>query len=299
MLGYTIIGSLPLLWGILNLWGFEGSVYTQFFYGGAISQLPYYWSFLFVLGFIVKLPVYGVHMWLPKAHVEAPLGGSILLAGLLLKLGGYGLYLILGAIDNIGVSLQVIHTWAIVGGCYAGLLCLTQTDLKSLIAYTSISHIAIVVGSLISGNVIGATTIIISHGFTSSALFVFAYTVYKFRGSRSILVSKGLLGCRLPLAILLFLLAAFNLRVPPRLNFMGEVIARVSLVEWSWVSRLTIFGLIFLRGAYRLVIYSGLCHGSLSQVTLPGPILNTRQVRVVVFHLVPSFLFILKLMMFN
>lgn len=223
----------------------------------------------------------------------------MVLAALLLKLGGYGLYLVISMMEDIAGLLTPVYTWALVGGCISGLVCLTQTDLKSLIAYTSISHIALVVGALSRGSLSGGIAIIISHGFTSSALFVYAYMAYKFSGSRSTLLRKGLFRLRVPLALLLFLLAILNLGVPPRLNFIGEVFAGVRILEWALVSGVVVWILVFLRGVYRLVMFSGLCHGQASFLTLPGPIFNSRQIRVIVLHLAPSFLLITKLSLFT
>lgn len=153
---------------------------------------------VFILGaFLVKLPIYSLHLWLPKAHVEAPLVGSIILAGILLKLGGYGIYLIRGRFSlskNLTVFIIVgIRIW---GGLLATFICLRQVDVKALVAYRSVGHIGIVSSGLILDGrwgVARAVITILAHGFSRSALFCLAYFTYSKSHSRNIPYIRGIL----------------------------------------------------------------------------------------------------------
>ena len=150
---YTLFGSFPLLISLFSLFYFLDTSYMFFrgydlvYIGYVPSGLMCFWWFFSILGFLVKLPVYGFHLWLPKAHVEAPVAGSMLLAALLLKLGGYGLI-------RISRVLECQHSVFFVGFCFWGslvtrIICLRQSDLKALIAYSSVGHMRLVAGGII------------------------------------------------------------------------------------------------------------------------------------------------------
>lgn len=156
---------------------------------------PRVWFLLRVSAFLLKLPIYLTHLWLPKAHVEAPVAGSMLLAGILLKLAGYGLSVVVGLFITTWLNLRwVFVTIRVVGGVLVGLMCLWQVDIKSLIAYSSVAHIGLVLAGLIIFSwygLRGAYRVMLGHGLCSSGLFFMANILYERRGRRSLLVSKG------------------------------------------------------------------------------------------------------------
>lgn len=145
---------------------------------------------------MVKLPTFALHLWLPKAHVEAPLGGSMLLAGVLLKLGGYGL-IRLGKEISREISLRsYFFRLGLVGGLITCFLCLRQIDFKALVAYSSVCHIGIVLVGLLlftTHRLIGSYLLMIFHGLVSSGLFILLFFLYVRYGSRSIFLGKRLI----------------------------------------------------------------------------------------------------------
>lgn len=148
MLFYTLFASLPLLLGIF---------YNESLIGGSINYLLSYnyenslIYFCLIIAFLVKMPIFFVHLWLPKAHVEAPVSGSIILAGVLLKLGGYGLLRVYILIQSLAIKFNIIfYVISLVGGVLISLVCLIQVDIKALIAYSSVAHMGVVIRGLIT-----------------------------------------------------------------------------------------------------------------------------------------------------
>nr|AQP27213.1 NADH dehydrogenase subunit 4 [Odontotermes sp. BDIT087] len=264
LLFYTLLASLPLLVGILFIYNHLCSLCFFLLYGD-VSLAGVLFYVCMVFAFLVSMPMFMVHLWLPSAHVEAPVSGSMILAGVLLSLGGYGLVRVFPFLYKFGFAFSFVWiSLSLVGGVFVSLFCLRQTDLKSLIAYSSVAHMGMVIGGIMTLNYWGVCmsyVLMIAHGLCSSGLFCLSNISYERFGSRSLLVSSGLINLMPSMAMWWFLLSACNMAAPPSLNLLGEIGLLSGLISWSWFLMFVLVLLSFFSAAYTLYLYSYSQHG--------------------------------------
>nr|YP_009995293.1 NADH dehydrogenase subunit 4 [Gymnochthebius lividus]QNP09696.1 NADH dehydrogenase subunit 4 [Gymnochthebius lividus] len=264
LLFYTMFASLPMMMSMFLFYKLNGSLNYYFF-----CDMNYFLMYLSMnMVFLVKMPMYFVHLWLPKAHVEAPVSGSMILAGIMLKLGGYGLMRVLKLFISVSMILNyIIIIISLMGGIFISLMCLRQIDIKSLIAYSSVSHMGLVLSGIMTLNywgMSGAFLMMIAHGLCSSGLFCLANMNYERLNSRSIFMNKGLINLMPSLSLWWFLFSACNMSAPPSLNLMGEIMLINSLMSWSSLSSFMLMFLLFFSAVYSLYLYSYTQHGKLN-----------------------------------
>lgn len=267
---YTLVGSVLMLISIFYIYSLTGTTDYLSLLGFKFSPVEERLIFLaFFASLAVKIPKIPFHVWLPQAHVEAPVSGSVLLAGLLIKLGSYGfIRFSLPLMPNASLYFApLIFTLAILGVIYASITTLRQTDLKRIIAYSSVAHMGIVTIGIFTLTIIGIEGSIflqLSHGLVASALFLIVTILYDRHHTRLVKYYRGLT-ITMPLfsSIFLFFTLA-NIAVPLSCNFVGEIVCLISAYEVnSTVAIFASLGMV-LSASYSLFLYNRVCFGSMS-----------------------------------
>lgn len=285
LLIYTVSGSLPLLAFI--------AIFNT-------SQREYFWQvwdlylnhpldicfYLTIVAFLVKLPIFLVHMWLPKAHVEAPVYGSMFLAGTLLKLGGMGLIRFIVFFNSQAADKFLIIS--LMRLIYVGTVCLFVGDMKIIIAYSSVAHIALslVIFFLITEiSVWSGVIILLTHGFSSSIIFLIAYILYLRSITRSLVLNQNSLMWSSFFSLFWFFSCVGIIGGPPASTLIREVLGILSMAGWWGLSALFLVIGALLGGGYRILLFSRTYHNFSSSLASLKSSLTTLELMVSFYHI--------------
>jgi NADH-ubiquinone oxidoreductase chain 4 len=288
---YTLSASLPLL--LVLIYSFNIVLSLEFYYGDLIewprTNLMIIGGIGLIGAFLVKMPIFLTHLWLPRAHVEAPVAGSIILAGILLKLGGFGLIIISSLIEIPIIFFRpYIVGLSLVGILLIGIICLRINDFKAIVAYSSVAHIGIVISGITRvflWGYTGALIIMLGHGLASSGLFSIVNIYYERLRRRSFYINKGFIIILPIFTFLFFLLSVANIAAPPTINLLSEIILIVRILGYSyWI--IIVFPLgSFLGAVFTLYIFSYSQHGKVYNSLIRVKIYNVRELHNIIIHL--------------
>jgi len=295
---YTLLGSVLMLIAVMAMYWQAGTtdIPTLLSHPFPASMQTYLWLAFFA-SFAVKMPMWPVHTWLPDAHVEAPTAGSVILAGILLKMGGYGFLRFSLPMFPVASAefAPLVFTLSVIAIVYTSLVALVQEDMKKLIAYSSVAHMGFVTMGIFAGNtqsVEGGIFQMLSHGWVSGALFLCVGVIYDRIHTREISAYGGLVN-RMPLYAVAFLIFTMaNVGLPGTSGFVGEFLTLVGTFKVNtWVAAIAATGVILSAG-YALYLYRRIVFGVLDKDTLKNILdLNRREVLTLAPLVITTILF--------
>jgi NADH-quinone oxidoreductase subunit M len=273
---YTLLGSVLMLLAIMAMYWQAGTTDISALLAHQFPPQMQFWLWLaFFASFAVKMPMWPVHTWLPDAHVEAPTAGSVILAAILLKMGGYGFLRFSLPMFPLASADMAPYVWvlSVIAIIYTSLVALVQEDMKKLIAYSSVAHMGYVTMGIFAANqqgVQGAIFQMLSHGLVSGALFLCVGVVYDRMHTRDIAAYGGLVNNMPKYAVAFLIFTMANVGLPGTSGFVGEFLTLLGIFRVNtWVAFFATFGVI-LSAAYALYLYRRVIFGVLEKDSLKG-----------------------------
>lgn len=299
LLIYTIFISLPLLVYIIKLYGVIHTFEIELLKINNYVNLRLIDYLILFMAFLIKIPIFLFHLWLPKAHVEAPVYGSIVLAAVLLKLGRYGLlrFIEIFYVRSLKYSYIFISI-GIIGGIYIRLVCLVQIDMKRLVAYSSVVHMNIMLCCLytiIKLRFVRSYILMISHGLCSSRLFYIVNLYYERSLRRLMFFNKGILNIYPSLRIWWIIFCAINFSFPLSLNFIREVFLIRVIVRWDFILIIYLIIICFFNRAYSLYLYSYVQHGMVYVESKKLYLIYFKDYIILILHFIPLIILLFNL----
>ena len=258
LLTYTSFFTFPFLYVLFRIYNSRNTLCIYLYLDNSVYSI--FFTIIMFLAFSVKLPIYGLHFWLPMAHVEAPTFGSIILAGVLLKLGGVGLIRFINIL-NIEVLKYYLIGYFCLFLVYATFVCCLQSDFKRLVAYSSVSHMITIPIILFSSSFLGlkgVISIIFIHGISSPLLFMLVGIMYSITSTRQHVLIRGILCVSPLLSFIIVISFFFNVSAPPLPSFISEVLFVISFLHLSNLSLIFLSFFLFFSIVYNLLWFSSI-----------------------------------------
>ena len=295
---YTLLGSVLMLLALIYMYWQVGTTNMTALANFQFSSSEQMWLWLaFFASFAVKMPMWPVHTWLPDAHVEAPTAGSVILAGVLLKMGGYGFLRFSLPMFPLATDMftELVFVLSVVAVIYTSLVALAQEDMKKLIAYSSVAHMGFVTMGIFAATqqgIQGAIFQMLSHGWISGALFLCVGVIYDRMHTREIAAYGGLAN-RMPIYAAVFMLFTMaNVGLPGTSGFVGEFLTIIGTFQVStWTALLAATGVI-LSACYALTLYRKISFGELENEALQSITdMNSREIAVIAAPVAATIIF--------
>lgn len=295
---YTLLGSVLMLLALIYMYWQVGTTNMTALANFQFSSSEQMWLWLaFFASFAVKMPMWPVHTWLPDAHVEAPTAGSVILAGVLLKMGGYGFLRFSLPMFPLATDMftELVFVLSVIAIIYTSLVALAQEDMKKLIAYSSVAHMGFVTMGIFAATqqgIQGAIFQMLSHGWISGALFLCVGVIYDRMHTREIAAYGGLAN-RMPIYAAVFMLFTMaNVGLPGTSGFVGEFLTIIGTFQVStWTALLAATGVI-LSACYALTLYRKISFGELENEALQSITdMNSREIAVIAAPVAATIIF--------